>query len=247
METERENMVEKKPENIHLMIDDLYNNVNIQTDEKLEQGSIETNKDLDMSWINEYERLSSMNENYIREPMDSINMYFIYINRNLYIEKIVHDKQPLTLSEDKKYSYLPKEVLLQIIQSRKIKTPFSKYRLTDVLSYLVDLEPEHIQSYSKNENVDQSTSPSPFLKVLPIMNDVQMNSSIFIFHDVNTVYFLFQEVELLNHRHTYKSILKSPGSEISDKSNTKKVRMQLTSVENSIKKRVNKGTRKKMT
>jgi len=227
------------------MIDDLYNNVNLQIDEKLEQESIETNKDLDMSWINEHERLSSMNENYIREPMDSINMYFIYINRNLYIEKIVHDKQSLSLSEDKKYSYLPKEVLLQIIQSRKIKTPFSKYRLTDVLSYLVDLEPEHIQSYSKNENVDQSTSS--FLKVLPIMNDVQMNSSIFIFHDVNTVYFLFQEVELLNHRHTYKSILKSPSSEISDKSNTKKVRMQLTSVENPIKKRVNKGTRKKMT
>lgn len=227
--------LENESENINLMIDELYNNVNVVYPNEIENIDHETdsNKDLDTSWINDTERLFSIQETYQREPMDHINLYFIYINRNLYIEKIINDKYPLTLSDDKKYSYLTKEQLLQIVQSKKIKTQFSKYKFLDILSYLVDLDPEHIQSYSKNENLEQEVSP--FFKSLPITNDIKIPSSIFIFHEINAIYFLFQEIELLNHRSTLKSILKSVIPEISNKTNTKKVRIQTGSIETSMK------------
>jgi hypothetical protein len=170
--------------------------------------------------------------------MDSIDMYFVYINRNNYIEKILYEKQALELS-DSNCSILKKEKLLHIIQTRKIKTAFSKYKLVDVLSYAVDLEPELIQSYSKNENIE-STSES-FFKVLSILNDVQIQPSIFIFHGVNAIYFIFQEVEN-NSRHTLKSILKSSTSE-NRVGSTKKVRIQLNSLDKPTSKN-NKGTRK---
>jgi hypothetical protein len=178
--------------------------------------------------------------------MDSISVYYVYINRNQYIEKIISDKLPLSLSEDKTHSYLSKETLLQIIQSRKIKTSFSKYKLSDVVSYLVDLEPENIQSFSNNENVEQYT-PS-FFKIRSFMDDIQFNNSIFIFHGINSIYFLFEEVELLNHRHTLKSILKTSGENtVSDKTNTKKVRIQEGHVDNANKmigRKLKRGTRK---
>jgi hypothetical protein len=225
------------------MINDLFDDNNDSDDE--ESGS----KDLDTSWIQEHDRLSTINENYLREPMDSISVYYVYINRNQYIEKIISDKLPLSLSEDKTHSYLSKETLLQIIQSRKIKTSFSKYKLTDVVSYLVDLEPENIQSFSNTDNLEQTT-PS-FFKIRSFMDDIQFNNSIFIFHGVNSIYFLFEEVELLNHRHTLKSILKtsSQDTSVSDKTSTKKVRIQEGNIDNSKKfigKKLRRGTRKQL-
>jgi len=238
------------PENIKYIIDNLYENKDDNPGESTEifiNTDLDSELDLDMSWINDHERLSAIEENYQREPMESINMFFIYINRNLYIEKIITDVQKLTLSEDKSYSYLPKDILLQIIQSRKIKTPFSKFKLTDIISYLVDLDPEKIQSFSQNENLD-----STFLNIVPITNtnDIRINPSIFIFHQMNAVYFLYEEVEISNNRHTLKSILKSSNTTLStavpDSKNTttKKVRIELTSKENLILKKRNKGTRK---
>jgi len=251
---EKEKPSDKK--NIKFMINDLFDDTNDFGSDDESGGRNESggrdesgSKDLDTSWIQEHERLSTINENYLREPMDSIHVYYVYINRNQYIEKIINDKLPLSLNSDKTHSYLSKETLLQIIQSRKIKTPFSKYKLTDVVSYLVDLEPENIQSFSNTENLEQSNTP--FFKIRSFMDDIQFNNSIFIFHGINSIYFLFEEVELLNHRHTLKSILKSSCQEthVSDKTCTKKVRIQEGNIDNSnskkfIGKKLKRGTRK---
>jgi len=240
-------------ENISMIIDNFYEDTsNAESTEifvNTEQDpDTDTDLDLDMSWINDHERLSAIEENYQREPMESINTFFIYINRNLYIEKIITDVQKLTLSDDKTCSYLPKDILLQIIQSRKIKTSFSKFKLTDIISYLVDLDPENIQSFSQNENPS-----STFLNVIPISNtnDIKINPSIFIFHQMNAIYFLFEEVEISNHRHTLKSILKHSSASTGtiavspvSASSTKKVRIELTAKEKIHLKRRNKGTRK---
>ena len=57
---------------------------------------------------------------------------------------------------------------------------------------------------------------------------IQIPESIFIFHNINSIYFLFQEKETDNHNHTYKSILKTDNREnpIRDNNTTKKVRIQ---------------------
>ena len=227
--------------NIEATINELYESIDYSddiVDTNTIVSKVDSTSDLDVSWIEDESRFHKISENYFREPMDSIDMYFIYINRNNYIEKILYEKQALELS-DNNYSVLKKEKLLHIIQTRKIKTAFSKYKLVDVLSYAVDLEPELIQSYSKNDNIE-STSES-FFKVLSILNDVQIQPSIFIFHGVNAIYFIFQEVEN-NSRHTLKSILKSSTGE-NRIGSTKKVRIQLNSVDKPTSKN-NKGTRK---
>ena len=75
------------------------------------------NDDLDMSWLNEHERIQNIQSNYYREPMETVNTYFIYINQNQYIDKILCEKYDLEVVSNG--SLLTKESLLKIIQNKK--------------------------------------------------------------------------------------------------------------------------------
>jgi len=227
-----------EPENISIVVDELMDN-NIEKGKKT-SDTLSPDLDLDALWLDQEEsQLNSINENYNREPMESINVFYVYINQNQYIEKIISDKIVLTMTEDKSYSYLTKETLLQIIQTRKLKTMFSKYKLMDVISFVVDIAPEKIQSYSCNENSEQLS----FLKTVSILDDLKFSNSIFIFHSVNSIYFLFEQTELTNHRHTLKSILR-PANYVPNKIKSKKVSISLKNVEQGSHGRCN-FTRKK--
>jgi len=189
--------------------------------------------DLDMSWINEEERIQNITSNYYRESMDTLHACFIYINQNLFIDKILCEKFNLDIRPDGSGSQLSKETLLQIIQNKKIRTPFSKYKLIDILQYHVDLEPEHIQSYSKNAELDIDVNTSRFFKSLPIFDEIIFRPSIFIFHSINCVYFFFQEVEIekIKHRKSMKSILKTGTKAHLDNKSTKKVKISTDTVQ----------------
>jgi len=148
-------------------------------------------EDLDLSWLQEHKKLVEMDKNYCREPMDSIACYFFYINANSYIDKIVRETVDLS-SDDGNLRTIFSDVLLGMIQSKKRIGPV-KYRLLDILVHNVDLLPEHIQEYVGNGN--DRTSSQDFLKVLPIVGEVSFDPSIFIFHGLNAVYFMFQEID----------------------------------------------------
>jgi hypothetical protein len=201
------------------------------------------NSIIDTGWIDTFSRLHNINENQSREPMTSIGIYFVYINKNSYIENISFEKQSLVPGGE--FSILPKETVLKLIQSKKVSTPVSKYKLSDILSFVVDIEPEHIQDYIQRE-IDFEDSKR-FLKVLPIFNDIRIDKSIFIFHNTNYLYFIFQEYEFNSSytRSTLKSILKSNAtrSEVSGKG-TKKVRIALTPREHSSSRSRRRFTRK---
>jgi hypothetical protein len=176
--------------------------------------------DLDVSWIKEQERLQSTTVLQKREPMQKINMCFVYVDRNHFIHHISKDVE---IIEHSKISY---ERVLHIIQNKKVKTPTSKFKLNEILLYSVDLEPEAIQSFTQDNSLTSS-----FLKSISIANDVKIPESIFIFHNMNMLYFIFNEVEMrhANKNSTLKSILKpslttSPTSTCAS-GQTKKVRI----------------------
>jgi hypothetical protein len=213
------------------------------------QDETESNEDLDMSWINEEERIQNMESNYYREPMEYVNTYFIYINQNQYIDKILCEKYDLEVVSNG--SLLTKETLLKIIQNKKIKTLNTRYKLIDILQYHVELEPEHIQSYSKNGEPDPSSQK--ILKNISVFDEIVFSPSIFIFHGINSIYFIFQEVETIStkKRKSMKSILKSDSNfdtknqdrEPSNKG-TKKVKISTDTIEYSDSYKTKNKTRK---
>lgn len=176
--------------------------------------------DLDVSWINEQQRIQNIQNNYCRENVDEINVYSLYINKDSFIEKITCKKQPVV------NNLISRDSVLGIIQTNKTSAS-KKYKLCDVLVYHVDLEPQHIQSFSKT--IDLNTSSQSFFKVLPIVDEISIPPSIFIFHNLNSIFFMYKEADngsSNTHSHTMKSILKpaSTTSEVKHK-HTKKVRI----------------------
>jgi hypothetical protein len=167
--------------------------------------------DLDISWIDKQNKLHNIDKNYCREPMESIAIHFIYINTKNYIEKISSD------IIDLHNNIISKERILQIIQHNKSIHP-SRYILMDIIVYNVDLEPNHIQEFVYSE-----MDPTKFFKTCPILDDIVIHPSIFIFHSLNAIYFIFQEIELIDNP-VIKPILKI-GKERDSKKTTKKVRI----------------------
>jgi hypothetical protein len=143
--------------------------------------------------------------------MESISIYSIYVNIDKNIEKISSDR--LDMYDD----VIPKGKILKIIQSSK-SIHGAKYKLFDIILYNIDLEPQHIQDFVQND-VDKNR----FFKKFSMVDDIRINPSIFIFHSLNAIYFIFQEIELVLNP-IIKPILKI-GSVVDAKKHTKKVRI----------------------
>ena len=209
----------------------MNNSISISKDNlDIEPGS-------DFSWIKEQERLQNIQNNYFREPMEKIHIKYIYINQNKYISKILCEVFELNFGD-----VISQEYLLRLIEKNKFQTPTTKYKLIDILLFNVYLEPELIPTYSKNDDfVDFSRQ---FLNVLSPLNNIQIPESIFIFHDVNTLYFIFQEYETELTKNSIKSILKKEDNrEPAISKKTKKVRITIGNKTKHIHKQTH-GTRR---
>jgi hypothetical protein len=192
--------------------------------------------DLDTSWIEKEEKRFSIEMNYKKSFMDSISCFFIYIDQNLSIHKILKDEE-LLFSIDSNIG-ISNSRLLQIIQDHRYLDNGMKYKFMNLLKYNIDIDVERINEFTYGES-DISYN---FLKEVSIFTDILIEPSIFVFHPLNSLYFLFKEDIMVIK--PIKSILKK-GSD-SNKS-TKKVRIIEDSSNKSIKTRDSLVTKRKNT
>lgn len=127
-----------------------------------------------------------------------ITTTFVYVNSDNSIDKVISETHPLvemTLS----YSQI-----LHFIQTKK-NTPTAKYKLMDILRYTVDMDVSNIQHYAYADNTYVQEMSKSFLKIMPNYEAISFTPSIFAFHRVNCLYFIFKE----KMRIPPKSILKT--------------------------------------
>lgn len=159
---------------------------------------------LDMSWIEEQERI--INNDYYREPVTSVRLVTIYINQNDYINEI--KKERIELTKEGKGTEFTQERLLYIIEKNKRKTEFSKYTLSEILVFNVDLEPEHIQDFSQYTDEELNTYSKRFLtKASPYVN-MNIGASMLPFHEINTIYFIYKETSIFKKSYVLESAMK---------------------------------------
>lgn len=166
-----------------------------------------------MSWIEEYSRIHSIQQIMNREELDSIVIQTIYMNTNLEITKI--NKETIKLDTNI-HRCISKEQLLQIIQTKKIIEK-TKYKIFDMLLFTVDLDPKDIQKYVNGQCIEKSR-----LKSIPMVGDLIIPPSLFIFHSLHTFFLLFTEIA---EEIPIKSILKTGQNESKKPKHTKKVRI----------------------
>src|SRR6056300_1340125 len=105
---------------------------------------------LDESWIHELQKIQDIKQNYCRECMDSISVHSIFVNVDKQIDKIIN--LDITLSKNdttENCRYVSKNKLMSIVkQNKELLGSQNKheYKLIDIASFFVTLEPEHIQS-----------------------------------------------------------------------------------------------------
>lgn len=201
---------------------------------------------LDISWLKEQERLEKVNNNYEKEPMESIELFFIFINQNSFIEKITNEKLHLDgkTIDNKTIDNKTIDNKTHIIRKSELDTIINqkcspKYLLDDILLFHVNLDPQNIQSFSKSENTYESSSS--FVHVLKSIDEgIHIPSSIFIFHRINSLFFIFKEKPAF---FIPKSIIKKHNIGSSTQF-TKKVRIEHGIVEKAIQNNKKRMTRR---
>jgi hypothetical protein len=170
--------------------------------------------ELDCSWIiNEENRYNNMN---YRENMNSIRCYFIYIGSNSNILKIIKETENLVDINNSKGIH--NDRLLHIIQNKRILDSGQRFKISNLVKFVVDIEPQNLDSFSCMREYE--LKDLGFLKEVNIFGNVIIEPSIFCFHSLSSLYFFFKEDEMLVK--PIRSILKNKKD---NSRTTKKVRI----------------------
>lgn len=163
----------------------------------------EDNDILDTSWMMDEEQFTNLEQLDDKTPMNEIQAKILYISSE---NKLINTETEIcSLQYENEYSIFPRDSFLLFIQSKKKD---KKYRLSELLLYNVEIEPVNLQNYSKTT---PQTNDNTYLKIISTMNEIRIPSSILIFHPINTLYFIFQEINVSSPPNT-KPILKIQGT-----------------------------------
>ena len=144
---------------------------------------------LDLSWTENHIRTTNSETVLCPEHMTNINIHFVYINTKAEIVKVIKENHPLQQIDDK--CILPEHLVLQLIQTKR-QDKDTRYKLVDILSFIVTLETDHINRFTQNNDVIED-----FMKPVSISSEIAIPPSMIIFHQLNTMYFIFREMVLV--------------------------------------------------
>lgn len=167
---------------------------------------------MDTDWIHHEQRLSIIDQKCLPEPLPYITLEFIYINKQSEVVNTATEKLSFSSSS------LSKELLISIIHAHK-KRDRKNYVLKDTLLFHIPIQPEILPSF-----LEETFNTSIFTKTFPIIDDIVLPPSIFIFHPISTLFFIYCE--------QLKSALKSDHRH--QQSITKRVRIKLPPPPNTL-------------
>ena len=143
------------------------------------------------SWISEQKRLLELQNDCEPEPMESITCQFIFVDSNKFIQKIAKEKAKIEYDVENDQYIVSKKHLLQMIQRQKTAMNNSKYLYKHLCIFNIDLESEDVHPFTQESSNDNDE----FFETISLMDDIVIDPSIFIFHQVNSLYFFFEEMK----------------------------------------------------
>lgn len=155
-------------------------------------------EDLDISWINDFEKIDNEYKIYYTEEISFIKIHFIYINNNNEIEKVKEEKILL-----KNNGILLKEELLSLIKNNLLLNQL-KYSLSSILKFNINIEPIHLKTFLRNKN---PLLGNTFLQPIKHIDSIKFDKTISMFHDINEVIIIFQQKNNIINNRTKKSLI----------------------------------------
>jgi hypothetical protein len=132
-------------------------------------------------WIKEQERFLSADKNYQREPVEYINIYFCFVDLSDSIVKVDVEKY-LFSSSDPDTRIIGESILLQKVEKQR------QYKFQEMMLFHVGLESTDMHNYARSK-----TNEYNFVETFPVIRDIYVPPSIFIFQPVNYLLVLMKE------------------------------------------------------
>lgn len=148
---------------------------------------------LDTGWIEEYERIEKNYNLFYKEDIAQVKLCILYLDEQKEIQKIV--KEEIKFLQP---SILKKEELIKNIKEKQIVDNIP-YTLQSILQFNFTLSPEDIKFFLEDK-INET-----YLININELKDIYFAPTISIFHNLNTLYFIFKrKPKKLNHSNTKK-------------------------------------------
>lgn len=139
-------------------------------------------EELDTSWIKEYQDKEKNYNEFYKEPVSSIKLFFIYVNKDNIIEFLKKEDKILNNNT------ISREGLVKIIKEKQIVGEY-KYKLISLLKYNIDIDPENIEDMLYNDSYNEN-----FLNIEKNLDTIKFNDTIGMLQGLNSVYFIFYPI-----------------------------------------------------
>ena len=135
------------------------------------------------NWIDNETKLMNINQNYQREPLESICLHFCYVDSNNCVVNVQSRKH---VFENNSNTTLSETAILGIINGAKVLSG-RHFVFSELSVFHVDLEPENLASFDAQG----------CFRTLPLLADVHFSPSLFIFKHLSCLFFLFKQKSCL--------------------------------------------------
>lgn len=149
------------------------------------------NDDSIFDWLEIANRLVYIRGPFDKELMKLIKIHHIYIDTNGNIEDVITEKCNVLLNEnDGKSSVITREEMEKITSARKNNLEI-RYKVLEIILYNVNIDVSQIQYFSNNISTEM---PKNFLSSLSMTKDIKIPETLFIFHQTNGIYILYERI-----------------------------------------------------
>tara|TARA_X000000950_G_scaffold274616_1_gene359931 strand:+ start:928 stop:1545 length:618 start_codon:yes stop_codon:yes gene_type:complete len=175
------------------------------------------------------EKKYDINEDLYKETVETIAIFFIYLNKNKEITNI--KRETFFLSED---GFLEKKIFKSILRSHSYNDN-KTYIPKNILKYNFYLDPEQIPTFLKSNDADEYN----FIETITSLKDIQWTPTIGFFYNLNSLHVIYHEtnsdIPKKNKTKKKKKILKIiKTDEVSGKSNLQKTRKNHVSFDETL-------------
>ena len=139
---------------------------------------------LNDDWINDFDETDKFYKDFYKDDLYYINLKIIYVNIDNEIEKI---KCEIFFMEN--VNTISREEIIKILKDNSYDNS-KKYTLLSILKYNLNLDPDEIKNYLKND-LDKKC-----LLEINNIDTIKLEKSISMFQDLNDLIIIFREKKI---------------------------------------------------
>lgn len=137
--------------------------------------------DIDETWTSKFRDFEKDYEDFYKGQLESIKLFFLYVNKS---DELVSVQSERIMMDS--VNTLTKETLCGLIKLKEM----CKYKLDSLLRFNINIDPQDV--------INDMIESKSYLYEENYLNDICFQETIYMFHDLNSLFFIFKEISNTN-------------------------------------------------